>query len=176
FTVQLAKAPASPVTVQVDRTDGSTNISVDGVASLVFESSNWHMPQTVTVSAGKDADFQDSLATLTLSSGNLAPGIVRVLAVDNDVDDEFVGPFASWKDLKRDFGAKGDRTTDDTVAFQSALDGLRPYYNQTAVLFIPSGTYRITRTLNFRRTPDSEPKDVMIVGEAPASTSILWDG
>lgn len=35
---------------------------------------------------------------------------------DNALGDEFVGPFASWADLKRDFGAVGDGVTDDTNA------------------------------------------------------------
>jgi hypothetical protein len=178
FAVVLAKPPASPVTVtvNVNATDGSTNISVNGATSLVFESSNWNTPQTVTVTASKDMDFRDSLATLTLSSDNLAPGIVRVLAVDNDVDDEFVGPFASWKDLKRDFGAKGDGTADDTASLQTALNTLRPYSNHNAVLYFPSGTYRITQTLNLRRTPDSEPQYITLLGQDPAITAVRWDG
>jgi hypothetical protein len=180
FTVRLAKAPASPATVQVNRTEGNTNISVNGEASLVFGPSNWSTPQKVIVSAGKDSDFQDSLATLTLSSSNLASGTVRVLAVDNDVDDEFVGPFASWKDVKKDFGAKGDGTTDDTAALQNALDALSRFTNFIGVLYIPAGTYRITQTLNFFRDPPPDPvqgpRDIMIVGEDPSSTTIRWDG
>jgi Pectate lyase superfamily protein len=176
FAVQLAKAPASTVVIQVSRTDGSTNILVSGGQSLTFGASNWNSPQTVTVSAGKDSDFEDSLATLTVSSSQLAPRTVRVRAVDSDVDDEFVGPFASWKDVKRDFGAKGDGTTDDTAALQSALDTLRAYANNIGVLYIPAGTYRITQTLSFIRSADSEPEDVIIVGEDPSSTTIRWDG
>ena len=37
---------------------------------------------------------------------------------------EFVGPFASWADVKRDFGAKGDGVTDDTAQIQQALDSI----------------------------------------------------
>ncbi len=176
FTVQLAKAPTEAVWIQANLTQESTNISLVGGATLSFDPSSWSVPQTVTVSVDRDLNFQDSLATLTLRSTNLAHTVVRVLAVDSDVDDEFAGPFASWQDLKRDFGAKGDGITDDTAALQNALNTLRPNFNRRAVLFIPSGTYRITQTLNFRRGEDSEPKDVMIVGEVPALTSILWDG
>ena len=50
--------------------------------------------------------------------------------------------------VKTDFGAKGDNVTDDTLAFEKAL-------NATAVdngaLFIPAGVYRITRVLNTRK-------------------------
>src|SRR5262249_28404528 len=142
FTVQLAKAPSGSVNVQVNRTEGSSNISVSGGASLAFGASNWSTPQTVTVSAAQVPDFQDSKATLTLTSSNSSPSIVRVLAVDNTVDEEFVGPFASWKDLKRDFGAKGDGTNDDTVALQNALNTLQP--NSTNhVVYLPEGNYRI---------------------------------
>jgi len=43
----------------------------------------------------------------------------------------------------RDYGAKGDGTTDDTAAFQSALSAVA----KPGVVSIPAGTYRITQTL-----------------------------
>jgi len=175
FTVQLASPPTGTVTVTVNRTFGSTNININAGASLLFTTQNWSSPQTVTVSAGKNADFQDSLATLTVCAGQMGCKTVQVIAVDSGTDDEFVGPFASWIDAKRDFGAVGDGIADDTAALQGALNELRPYTNR-AVLFLPAGTYRITQTLNVIRTVDSESKDIMIIGEDPSTTTLSWAG
>src|SRR5687767_11862009 len=49
-------------------------------------------------------------------------------------------------DVKRDCGAKGDGVADDTAALQSAIEraGGADY---TRFIYLPRGTYRITRTL-----------------------------
>jgi hypothetical protein len=90
--------------------------------------------------------------------------------------DEFVGPFPSWADVKRDFGAKGDGATDDTAHIQQALEsfgwGLEVDSDKRpAVLYFPAGTYRITAGLQFFSRLSAS-----ILGEDPASTTILWDG
>ena len=61
--------------------------------------------------------------------------------------DEFVGPFASWVNVKTTYGAKGDGVTDDTAALQNALNAVGVGSN-SPVLWIPAGTYKITGTLN----------------------------
>jgi hypothetical protein len=175
FTVQLAKTPAGAVVIQVQRTGGSTNIALTAGTTLIFDVTNWNSPQVVTVSAGQNSDFQDSLAELSVTASNLVPSKIKVLAVDSTVDDEFVGPFDSWKDLKRDFGAIGDGITDDTLALQNALNTLQP--NSTNhVLYLPAGTYRITQPLDFRRLSPSQAQTIMFIGEGPATTTIRWAG
>jgi hypothetical protein len=51
-------------------------------------------------------------------------------------------------DAKRDLGAKGDGVADDTDALQKGID-LSCGFNQrtTKVLFLPNGTYKVTRSL-----------------------------
>ena len=46
-----------------------------------------------------------------------------------------------------DFAAKGDGLADDTTALQSAINAVVERNGQ-GILFVPSGTYRITKTLN----------------------------
>ena len=89
-------------------------------------------------------------------------------------DEEFVGPFPSWLDVKRDFGAVGDGNADDTAALQRGLDELREH-KKSCVLFIPAGTYRLTQTLATSRKAHQDDM-VAIVGEDPATVTLKWDG
>jgi hypothetical protein len=86
------------------------------------------------------------------------------------VGEEFVGPFPSWTNLKSAYHAVGDGNADDTAAIQNALNDLGTE-GHSPVLFMPSGRYRITRTLTL-----SYRINVSIVGEDPATVTIVWDG
>lgn len=68
------------------------------------------------------------------------------------------------------FGAVGDETTDDTVAIQSAVDYAK--YGSGALgntIYAPSGTYRITSSIDFMRVAPSE-KRVSMFGDGEGST------
>jgi len=90
-------------------------------------------------------------------------------------DEEFVGPFASWLDLRAEFGAKGDGIADDTAALQKALDGLQKH-ERSCVIYIPAGIYRITDTVKTVRKAHHDCMGVAIIGEDPATTGLRWDG
>src|SRR5947209_514115 len=64
--------------------------------------------------------------------------------------EEFVGPFPSWADMKKDYGAVGDGKADDTAAIQKGLDDLRQH-KKSCVLYFPPGTYRVTSTVKTAR-------------------------
>lgn len=75
----------------------------------------------------------------------------------------------------KDFGAKGDAVTDDTAAFQAALDAAcAPGGGE---LLIPAGEYLISRTLRLQRTA------LILRGEgssgytwSPNTTNLVWIG
>ena len=92
--------------------------------------------------------------------------------------EEFSGPLSTWKNIKTDFGAKGDGITDDAPAITAALHTFRDMDNiNSSVLYFPAGTYRLGNTiLNSDRTQGHYYAGLTIVGEDPSNTILLWDG
>ena len=90
-------------------------------------------------------------------------------------EEEFVGPLAGWKNVKKDYGAAGDGQTDDTSAIQRAFDDLR-LHKDSCVLYFPAGKYRITDTVKTTRKAHTDCMGITVVGEDPATTVIRWDG
>src|SRR5580704_8411565 len=99
------------------------------------------------------------LTVLVLAGGPLAVGPAETSIPSQN--DEFVGPFPSWSNLRTVYRAQGNGVADDTAAIQRALDELGTA-GHSPVLFIPSGTYRVTKTLALAYTIN-----VSIVGEDP---------
>lgn len=88
--------------------------------------------------------------------------------------EEFSGPFKSWKNVKTDFGAKGDGITNDAPAINAALQALRNSSADTFnVLYFPAGTYIIDDSLY---NPGGDYADMALIGEDPATTIISWKG
>ena len=90
-------------------------------------------------------------------------------------EEEFSGPFPSWRDVRRDYGARGDGQADDTAALQRGLDELTKHTN-SCVLYLPAGTYRLTATLKTVRKAHTDCQGVAVIGEDPARTLLRWDG
>jgi hypothetical protein len=101
----------------------------------------------------------------TSSVVNLPVTITALPSVEND---EFVGPFPSWANMKTHYGAVGNGFTDDTAAIQTALNALGP---GNPILYFPAGTYKITNTLSL-----SGQSAVGIIGADPTTTAIVWAG
>ncbi|MCW1912917.1 glycoside hydrolase family 55 protein [Luteolibacter sp. GHJ8] len=78
-------------------------------------------------------------------------------------------------DAKRHFGAKGDGKTDDTDALQRAIDascGMDPAHRgKSNALFVPDGTYRLTRSLVVK-----SPLGPWLYGESRDGVVLKLDG
>lgn len=86
-------------------------------------------------------------------------------------DDEFVGPFPSWINVKTQYGAVGDGITDETAALQAAFNAIGNSNSTASVVYLPAGTYRITGTLTV-----SYKMNISIIGADPGTTKIIWGG
>lgn len=82
FSVRLAMAPVSDVTVNVARTAGDTDLSVFSGATLTFTPANWQTPQAVVLAAAADGDTTDDLATFSISSTGLSTPTLDYRAID----------------------------------------------------------------------------------------------
>lgn len=71
-------------------------------------------------------------------------------------------------DARRDFGARGDGTADDTEAVQRAIDAARAH-GKGAIAYLPSGTYPISATLRLTGGDYG-------VGGSGWKTQLVWRG
>ena len=86
---------------------------------------------------------------------------LTTLCIWNGTAWEFVTDNSNGVYSVKDFGAKGDGVTDDTVAFQTALDFVMGIHGQ---LFVPIGNYLISSTLYIDKS------QFLLMGEGPVST------
>lgn len=84
FTVSLGAAPAASTTVATAFQSGDTDLTVQSGASLAFTPANWSVPQTVTLSAAKDADTANGLATFHITSTGRPSVTVTATEMDSE--------------------------------------------------------------------------------------------
>jgi glucose/arabinose dehydrogenase len=86
FSVRLATAPASDVTVTITRATGDSDFTVASGATLTFTPANFNMPQAVILDAAHDPDTANDTATFSVSAGLIAQTqTINVLAIDDDI-------------------------------------------------------------------------------------------
>jgi len=84
FSVRLAVAPTTNVTVTSTGGSGDADLTVTGGASLTFTPANFATPQNVTISAAEDADTTNGSRTITVASTGITSGSVTATEADND--------------------------------------------------------------------------------------------
>lgn len=86
FGVRLDSQPAATVTVNVIRTGGDTDISVQSGAALQFTPSNWSAYQTVTLAAAEDPDSTQDSAVIECAAVGFGTTMVTATERDNDLN------------------------------------------------------------------------------------------
>ena len=81
FTVALSAPPASAVLVSVDSIDDN-RVGVTP-SSVSFDGTNWNQPRTITASGREDADTENEVVQITVSS-SVGDATVDVTVNDND--------------------------------------------------------------------------------------------
>ena len=126
----------------------------DGVTPHIGDNGNWYLGTTDTgkPSRGGKGDQGEPGSDASVTAANVAAAMgLSGLAADDqimvssvDADGKPTGWRKKYRDMLnvRDFGAKGDSTTDDTAAIQAALDAASTRGIST-VLF-PTGTYKVS--------------------------------
>ena len=117
-------------------------------------------------------------------SGLAADDQIMVSAVDTD--GKPTGWRKKYRDMLnvRDFGAKGDGSTDDTAAIQAAID--KAVSTLAMAVYVPAGTYIITAPLVIQTHSDAvttidgvkwwEGRSPSLIGENPSTAIIKKTG
>ena len=92
YTIVLDSQPTATVTVTINDPSDNTDVTAD-LASLTFSSTDWNVPQTVTVRAAHDNDTDNETATVThtvtstdSSYSSASANSVAVSVTDDDPD------------------------------------------------------------------------------------------
>jgi parallel beta-helix repeat protein/predicted outer membrane repeat protein len=84
FTVALVMDPLRSVNVTVATQSGDPDITVLSGTSLIFDSSNYFIPRTVTLSAVEDCDNLNGTAIILINGVDLFTAEVSAIEQDND--------------------------------------------------------------------------------------------
>jgi len=86
-TVTLAQQPASDVALSIARSSGSASLYLVGPSNLTFTTTNWNVPQIVTVGSINDPDITNDVATFSITSLNTNVGNGTFTVVQLDLGD-----------------------------------------------------------------------------------------
>ncbi|MHC4728404.1 MAG: right-handed parallel beta-helix repeat-containing protein [Planctomycetota bacterium] len=85
FTVKLLLDPHETVQVTVANVSGDPDITVQSGGSLTFNSSNYSVPQTVTLASAEDPDYFSDSAIIEVSASGYSNSLVNAKEQDNDI-------------------------------------------------------------------------------------------
>lgn len=174
-------------TVRTDATETDPivylKVSADNLLAGKAATSHIH-DDRYYVKADVDAKVGIPVFGTTADRMAAAPTLNKIV-FDKERGEQYIGNGTAWV-LQADrvtevlnvkaFGAKGDKTTDDTRAIQKALDAAVKYYSSTLLplglmVYFPPGEYRITAPLIVTNRHGGG-----VIGAGMGSTNLWWYG
>lgn len=97
------------------------------------------------------------------------PSTIDLPAVDR------VAPADAVVNVRTAYGAVGDGRADDTAALQAAISTGLGFGNSNKIIYLPAGTYRVTRPLEWRRADGTWDTFLTLMGQNRDRTVIRLD-
>jgi len=135
FTVALACDPGGPVSVDVSFASGDSDISVATAMPLSFDSSNYWIGQTVTLTAAEDTDQLEGSAVIDVTAAGTRSDEVEAHEVENDV------PPVLYVDASATGADDGTSWTDAYPGLQKALTVASGSPGAVVEVHLAAGTY-----------------------------------
>ncbi len=134
FTVSLLMEPSGTVEATVARQSGDADITVQSGGTLIFETWNYSIPQTVTLAADEDEDYLDGTAVITVSAPNYLSCEVAATEADNDT------PHVLYVDINADGNNNGKNWSDAYTDLHDALS-VAAAYPEVEEIRVAQGIY-----------------------------------
>ena len=191
YTVRLTSEPTGNVSVAPFHEGGDPDIAVSPV--LAFDSLNWHLAQTVTVSAAEDPDAEDDAASIGhrvsgADYGTVLAESVAVMVTDDETESSEV-LLAADPSVVREGAepvpitvtarlASGSRDVDTVIGISvvsgSAVEGADYAAVPPFAITIPAGAVSGTQAFSFSTAPDDldEPPETVRIAGAVSDSAL----
>ena len=191
YTVRLTSEPTGNVSVAPFHEGGDPDIAVSPV--LAFDSLNWHLAQTVTVSAAEDPDAEDDAASIGhrvsgADYGTVLAESVAVTVTDDETESSEVLLAADPSAVREGAEAvpitvtarlaSGSRDVDTVIGISvapgSAVEGADYAAVPPFAITIPAGTVSGTHAFSFSTAPDDldEPAETVRIAGAVSDSAL----
>jgi hypothetical protein len=137
FTVALGIDPLGTVEVTSAHKSGDNDIAVQSGSPLSFNSSNYWVPQTVTLAANEDGDYLDGSAIIQISSTGFISAEVSTSEADNDSI-----PNILYVDASATGGESGTSWADAFSELREALDNQAAFPEIVEEIYVAEGIYK----------------------------------
>ncbi len=135
FMVSLLLDPQGVVEVIALHESGDSYISVVGGALLTFDSSNYWIPQPVTLAAAEDSDSLNGQATIAVSSAGVSSALVTAIELDSSI------PSVIYVDARATGDNNGTSWANAFLDLQDAI-GLAADFPQIGQVCVAEGLYK----------------------------------